>query len=76
VNVCRYNRCHDNAVEGFWTLRDNIVTVFAALNFPVSLDELFHVTDTLKEISKLIHDTTCNNKEFKFPCSLESDAGP
>jgi hypothetical protein len=41
VNVCRYNRCHDNAVEGFWTLWDNIVTVFAALDFPVSLDELF-----------------------------------
>jgi hypothetical protein len=24
MNVCRYNRCHGNAIKGFWALWHNI----------------------------------------------------
>jgi hypothetical protein len=42
MNVCCYNRCHGNAVEGFWTLCDNIYDcVFTTLDFHVILDGKF-----------------------------------
>jgi hypothetical protein len=40
--MCCYNRCHSNAVEGFWALWDNIYDyVFTTLDFPVIFDGQF-----------------------------------
>jgi hypothetical protein len=40
MNVCCYNRCHGNAVKGFWALWDNIYdyVCLLTLDFPIILD--------------------------------------
>jgi hypothetical protein len=42
MNVCCYNRCHGNTVEGFWALWDNIYDcMLITLYLPVILDGQF-----------------------------------
>jgi hypothetical protein len=64
-DVCRYNRCHVNAVKGFWALWDNIydcveaylllwiLSTFLAGNFLVTCVKVTVFADIIAESSVL-----------------------